>query len=194
QRSGLMLHEIEKALGRAPRYGGAAEGSRPEGRQAFGGRMDTAVGRDRFWEMFKGRALVVSELPAGRSRALATVANEMAGRDGTSLCTKAEYLALYDLLFAHVSPAPPVKLRVLDEAGRRPAAGRAMEDFIGASLGKQEFFGGDMYMFHVVGFRPERGVLIERVRPADGARLDVWKADPADHRRIPAPGCGGVLF
>src|SRR5262249_13268384 len=100
----------------------------------------------------------------------------------------------YDLLVAHVSPAPPVKLRLLDEAGRPTAAARAIEDFIGASLGKQEFFGADMYMFHVAGFRPERRVLIEPVRPADGARLDVWKADPADHRRIPAPGCGGVLF
>ena len=37
--------------------------------------MDAAVGRDRFWELFKGRALVISELPAGHSRVLARVAN-----------------------------------------------------------------------------------------------------------------------
>ena len=72
----------------------------------MGGSVDTAVGKDRFWEMFKGRAVVVSELPAGCSRALATAANEIAGRDGASLRTKAEYLALYDLLLTQVPPAP----------------------------------------------------------------------------------------
>jgi CotH kinase protein len=156
--------------------------------------MDTAVGRDRFWEMFKGRALLVSELPAGCSRALAIAANEIVGRDGASLCTKAEYQTLYNLLVAQVSPALPVKLRLLDEAGRPTAAARTIEDYIGASLGKPEFFGADMHMFHVTGFRPGRRVLTEPVKPAHGARLDVWKTDPADRRRIPALGSGGVLF
>jgi hypothetical protein len=156
--------------------------------------MDTTVGRDRFWEMFKGRALVLSELPAGRSRALATVVTQRAGREGTSLRTKAEYLALYDFLATQVSPAPSGKLRLLDEAGRPTAAARAVEDYVGASLGKREFFGGDMYMFHVTGFRPEHRVLTEPVKPAHGARLDVWKTDPSDHRRIPALGSGSVLF
>ena len=142
--------------------------------------METAVGRDRFWEMFKGRAVVVSELPAGHSRTLAAAANEMAGRDGASLRTKAEYKALYGLLLAQVPPAPAGKLRLLDEAGRPTAAAAAIEDYIGASLGKPEFFGADMYMFHVTGFRPGRGVLTEPVRPARGARVDVWKTDPAD--------------
>ena len=164
------------------------------GRRGIGGSMDTAVGKDRFWEMFKGRAVVVSELPAGRSRALATVVNETAGRDGASLRTKAEYMALYDLLLAQVPPAQPAKLRLLDEGGRPTAAARAIEDYISASLGKPEFFGADMYMFHVTGFRPGRGVLTEPVKPAHGARLDVWKTDPADRRRIPAVGGGGVLF
>ena len=156
--------------------------------------MDATVGWDRFWEMFKGRALVVSELPAGRSRALAAVATQMAGRDGTSLRAKAEYLALYDFLVAQVSPAPSGKLRLLDEAGRPTAAARAVEDYVGASLGKREFFGADMHMFHVTGFRPGHRVLTEPVKPAHGARLDVWETDPADHRRIPSLGSGSVLF
>ena len=167
------------------------------GRRGIGGSMDTmdtVVGKDRFWEMFKGRAVVVSELPAGRSRALATVVNETAGRDGASLRTKAEYLTLYDLLLAQVPPAQPAKLRLLDEGGRPTAAARAIEDYISASLGKPEFFGADMYMFHVTEFRPGRGVLTEPVKPAHGARLDVWKADPADRRRVPAAGGGGALF
>jgi len=61
-----------------------------------------------------------------------------------------------------------------------------------ASLGKPEFFDADMYMFHVTGFRPGRGVLTEPVKPAHGARLDVWKTDPADRRRIPALDGGGA--
>jgi hypothetical protein len=156
--------------------------------------MDTAVGRDRFWEMFKGRALVISELPAGHSKVLANVANELAGGADASLRTKAEYQALFDLLVAHVPPVPPAKLRLLDEAGRPTAAARAIEDYISASLGKPEFFGADMYMFQVTGFRPGRAVLTEQVKPDHGARLDVWKTDPADDRRIPAPRGGGVLF
>ena len=164
------------------------------GRRGIGGSMDTAVGKDRFWEMFKGRAVVVSELPAGRSRALATVVNETAGCDGASLRTKAEYLALYDLLLAQVPPAQPAKLRLRDEGGRPTAAAQAIEDYISASLGKPEFFGADMYMFHVTEFRPGRGVLTEPVKPAHGARLDVWKTDPADRWRIPAVGGGGALF
>src|SRR5215470_15195881 len=57
------------------------------GKAHMGESMDTAVGRDRFWEMFKGRAVMVSKLPAGPSRALANVASELAGRDGASLRT-----------------------------------------------------------------------------------------------------------
>lgn len=63
-----------------------------------------------------------------------------------------------------------------------------------ASLGKPEFFGADMYMFHVAGFRPGRGVMADPVKPAHGARLDVWHTDPGDRRRVPAPDSGGVLF
>jgi hypothetical protein len=91
--------------------------------------MDTAVGRDRFWEMFKGRAVVVSQLPAGHGRALAAAASAMAGRDGASLRTKAEYKALYGLLLAQIPPAPAGKLRLFDEAGRPTAAAHAINDY-----------------------------------------------------------------
>ncbi len=156
--------------------------------------MDTAVSRDRFWEMFKGRAVVVSELPTGPSRILAHVASELAGRDDASLRSKADYQALFDLLAAHVLPSPPARLRLLDDAGRPTAAARAIEDFAGAAQGKPEFFDAGMYMFHVTGFHPGPRVVAEPVRPADGGRLEVWKADPADGARIPAPPAGGALF
>ena len=156
--------------------------------------METGVDRDRFCEMFKGRAVVVSDLPAGQSRVLASMANEMAGRDDASLRTRAEYLALFDLLAAHVPPVPPRRLTLVDKAGRPTAAARAIEDYARALLGQQQFFDADMYMVHVTGFRPGRGVLTEPVQPGRGARLDVWKTDPADDRHIPAPDEGGALF
>ncbi len=156
--------------------------------------MDTTVGRDRFCEIFKDRAVVVRELPAGHSRVLANMAAEIAGRDDASLHTRAAYMALFDLLLAHVPPVPPAKLRLLDEAGSPTAAAQAIQDYIRASLGKPEFFGADMYVFHVTGFHPGSGVLVEPVKPGDGARLDVWRSDPADHRHVPVAGGEGVLF
>jgi len=107
------------------------------------------VGRERFCEIFKGRAVMVPELPAGRSRVLAHTANKTAGRDDASLRTKSEYLALFDLLMAHVPPAASTELRLLDEVGRPTAVARVIEDYIAASRGKPEFFDADMYMFHI---------------------------------------------
>jgi hypothetical protein len=63
--------------------------------------MYAIVGRERFCEMFKGRTVMVPELPAGRSRVLAHTANQTAGPDDASLRTRSEYLALFDLLIAH---------------------------------------------------------------------------------------------
>src|SRR6185312_2640407 len=175
------------------RAAGAAAIRGPVGEGTRGGSMVAAVGRDRFWEMFKGRAVMVAELPAGPSRALATVASESAGRDGAQLRTRADYEALFDLLLTHIPPDPPAKLKLVDKSGQPTAAARAIEDYIGASLGKQEFFDADMYMVHVTGFRPGRSVLTEP-RPADGARVDVWKTDPADRRRVAARSGGEALF
>ena len=63
-----------------------------------------------------------------------------------------------------------------------------------SALEKPEFFGADMYMFHVTGFRLRRGVITEPVKPPTGARLDVWNTDPASRRRVPDPGGEGILF
>jgi len=95
--------------------------------------MDTSIGRYRFCEMFEGRAVVIAELPAGRSRVLAHVASQRAGRDDGSLRTRAEYMALFDLLLAHVSPTTPARLKLVDEAAWPTAAARAIEDYIAAS-------------------------------------------------------------
>ena len=96
--------------------------------------MDTAMGRDRFCEIFEGRAVTIAELPAGRSRVLARVASQRAGRDDGSLRTRAEYMALFDLLLTHVSPASPASQERPDETGRPTAIARAIEDYIAASV------------------------------------------------------------
>jgi CotH kinase protein len=81
-----------------------------------------------------------------------------------------------------------------ERPGRGRGAASEMAGRLGASLGKPEFFGADMYMFHVTGFRPGRGVLTEPLRPGRGARLDVWNTNPGDRRPVPVPGDGEVLF
>ena len=59
---------------------------------------------------------------------------------------------------------------------------------------KDEFFSGGMYMVHVTGFPQQPGVLTARAEAPRGARLDVWRTDPASGRHIPGPGAGGVEF
>ena len=63
-----------------------------------------------------------------------------------------------------------------------------------ARLEKPQFFGADMYMVRVTGFRPGRRVITEPAKPPRGARLDVWRTDPHDRRRVPVPGSEGVVF
>ena len=59
---------------------------------------------------------------------------------------------------------------------------------------KNEFFAASMYMFHVTGFPQRSGVLTHPASAPPGARLDVWRTDPADSQHIPGPGAEGVLF
>ena len=58
-----------------------------------GGSMDAVIGKDRFCELFKGRAVVVrgsGNLPAGAEQGpRADLASGFAGRAGPSLCTRA---------------------------------------------------------------------------------------------------------
>jgi len=59
---------------------------------------------------------------------------------------------------------------------------------------KDEFFAASMYMFHVTGFPQQPGVLTHPAGAPPGARLDVWRTDPASARHIPGPGTEGVAF
>src|SRR5580693_724696 len=189
-----VLRERQSARNAAGSWRRARHRGKLETRTPQGEVMYAIVGRERFCEMFKGRTVMVPELPAGRSRVLAHTANQTAGPDDASLRTKSEYMALFDLLIAYVTAATPAELKLLDEAGRPTAAARVIEDYIAASRGKPEFFDADMYMFHVTGFQPGHGVLTEPVTPGHDARLDVWSTDPAHHRHIPDPDRQGTLF
>ena len=59
---------------------------------------------------------------------------------------------------------------------------------------KEEFFSADMYMFRITGFPQQPGVLTRKAEAPQGARLDVWRTDPASERHIPGPGAEGVAF
>src|SRR5262249_53048554 len=59
---------------------------------------------------------------------------------------------------------------------------------------KDEFFAAGMYMVHVTAFPHQPGVASQPAGPRRGARLDVWRTDPADAQHIPGPGAGGVLL
>jgi hypothetical protein len=59
---------------------------------------------------------------------------------------------------------------------------------------KDEFFSARMHMFHITGFPLPPGVLTRKAEAPHGARLDVWRCDPASHRHIPGPDGAGVAF
>src|SRR3954454_20534792 len=59
---------------------------------------------------------------------------------------------------------------------------------------KDAFFSAGMYMFHVTGFPQQPGVLTSKAEAPQGARLDMWRTDPASDRHIPGPGPEGVAF
>ena len=53
---------------------------------------------------------------------------------------------------------------------------------------KDEFFSADMHMFRVKGFPQQPGVLTSKAEAPPGARLEVWRTDPASNRHVPGPG------
>lgn len=59
---------------------------------------------------------------------------------------------------------------------------------------KDEFFAANMHMFHITGFPQQPGVLTRHADAPQGARLDVWRTDPADDRHIPGPAAEGVAL
>jgi hypothetical protein len=156
---------------------------------------ETSVGKSQFRKIFKGRAVVVTDLPPGYSRELANRVKEASGRGDVSLRTRAEHLALFDLLLKDADVIPPTEeLPLVDASGQATPAGRAIEDYVRTSQGKAEFFDANMYMFHLTGLPLPRRVLKYPVASSGNARLEVWQADPKDHKPISPPSDQGILF
>ncbi|MGZ4663383.1 MAG: CotH kinase family protein, partial [Arthrobacter sp.] len=153
------------------------------------------VDRNGFRKMFRARAVVVTQLPPGYGRELATRVNEASGRRDVSLRTTAEYLALFELLVKDADVVPPAEeLALRYEHGQPTAAGRAIEDYVRASQGRDEFFDVDMYMVYVTGLRPPSRILVRPLTSAGNFRIELWRTDPEDHEHIPPPSGEGVLF
>ena len=51
---------------------------------------------------------------------------------------------------------------------------------------KDEFFSACMYMFRITGFPQQPGVLTRQAKAPHGARLDVWRTNPASNCTFPA--------
>jgi CotH kinase protein len=156
--------------------------------------MGKRLDRGEFWDMFKDRMVALADVPAGRSRELAKQANE-AGRQDASLRTRAEFAALFDLLQGGEVPEPgPSELTLVDEAEHATPAGQAIQDYLAAAKGKEDFFDQSMYMVHVTGWPEDRMQPEQPVRSSGDAQLAVWPTDPADGRHIAPPGEEGPLF
>jgi hypothetical protein len=69
-----------------------------------------------------------------------------------------------------------------------------MDETRQATHANDEFFSADMYVFHVTGFPQPADVLTRKAEAPQGARLDVWRSDPASDRHIPGPGAEGMAF
>jgi hypothetical protein len=157
--------------------------------------MDPTLDKRHFVDLFKTRAVVVTELPPGHGREVAERVNEEVGPGDAALRTKAEYSALFDaLLLEPNSLAGPGTLRLQANGAGPTAAGQAVEQYLKAAKGKAEFFDEPMYMIRITGWTAGPLTLYEPVEAPDGARLELWRTDPADARQVPPPDGEGVLF
>ena len=115
--------------------------------------MSDTLDKRQFVDMFKARAVVVTDLPPGHGRDLADQVNEQEGRGDASLRTKAELSALFEALLREPdSVAAPGTLLLNRNGGAPTAAGQAIDEYVHAAKGKAEFFDEDMYMVHVTGW------------------------------------------
>ena len=155
--------------------------------------VDKILDFDGFLELFKNRAVVFTDLPAGRARELAERVNERAGRGDATIRTPAEFEALFGELTG-ADPAAGARLTVRDGAGALTAEGAILQEYLRVAGGADNFFDQPMWVVSVADW-PAPDVLLEKaVTSSGGARLDVWRADPADPRPIPPAGASGVLF
>src|SRR4051812_35639295 len=113
--------------------------------------MDT-IDQHQFRDLFADRAIVLADLPDGTARELAGKVNQQAGPGDATLRTRREIDALFDGIVVVAGPAQgaphgdPPTLRLADGQGVPTAAGRLVDSFRAASIGKEEFFRQPMAM------------------------------------------------
>ena len=155
--------------------------------------MDRTLDKGGLWDLFKRRAVIATDLPPGPTRDIAYQVNEAEGRGDATLRTKAEYSALFDALLRAESATAGGVLTLRDN-GQLTNAGQAIEDYLKVAVDTDEFFDHPMYAVHVTGWPANAMQPEQPVDAPAGARLEVWRIDPADAQPNPAPGAEGVLF
>jgi hypothetical protein len=148
-----------------------------------------------FRDLFKDRAIVLTDLTPGPARSLAAQVNEAVGRGDATLYTEAEIGALFDALVpgtAVGSPNTPA-LRLGSPAARTEAA-EVVAQYLEVAVGAPEFFAEPMYVVSVTGWPADLLKPSVATSAPAMARLSVWRTDPGDTRHVPEPDASGVLF
>ncbi len=153
--------------------------------------MNDKLDKAQFWDTFKALAVVVTDLPPGHGREVAEQINEAEGRGDASLRTKAEFSALFEALLREPGAET---LRLRDGGGGLTTAGSIVQDLLAAAIAKSEFFSADMYLVRVSGWPPDAFTPETPVTSSGDARLELWRTDPRDDRRVPPPDREGVLL
>ena len=157
--------------------------------------MAETIDRVQFTERFNKRGIVLSSIPPGKSRSLAEQVNESAGRLDSSLWNRAEHSALFDLIVrAFGVPSSATSVTLTSDQGQVTLAGRAVQDYLDASIGKDDLFDTPMRFVEVSGWPEDQLQPEEPVRGSGSSRLSLWQIQAADSRHIPPPGPDGVLF
>jgi len=154
-----------------------------------------------FRERFKGRAVVLTDLPQGRARRIAEEVNESVGRGDATLYTKAEYAALFRALLQEPGSRAPVEvdpsgttLLLTTASGGPSVAGLAITQFEAAAIQAAEFFAEPMYVVSISGWPQNNLTPAEPSTAPDGASVRLWRTDPRDPRHIPPEDSSGTLF
>jgi len=157
--------------------------------------MKKTLNKGDFWDLFKNQAIVLAELPAGKARKLAERVNLNTGHGDATLHSKAEFQALFELLYDEVdNQAVDGALTLKDGAGKQTATGKLVATYLQVAKSKEDFFNRAMYMVVIEGW-PEEHMTPEDPVYADGtSSLSAWATDPGLPIHLPQVGAEGVLL
>jgi hypothetical protein len=158
-------------------------------------KMKNKLDKGDFWDLFKSKAILVSELPSGKARDLAERVNRSDGHADATLHTKAEFKALFALLDSEMeSPAGDGMLILKDGEGNLTVTGNLVSAYINAAKGKEAFFDSAMFMVMIEDW-PQQHLTPEDPVYADGSSsLSAWATDPSLATHLPPAGEQGVLL